>query len=101
VSELAAVGRPALLVPYPHATDDHQTANARAFANAGAGWVVPQPALSPPMLANLLTERLGDPAALVLAVSQARRFARDDAAERLADLVLGLLPGLGGRERAA
>jgi UDP-N-acetylglucosamine--N-acetylmuramyl-(pentapeptide) pyrophosphoryl-undecaprenol N-acetylglucosamine transferase len=101
VSELAAVGRPALLVPYPHATDDHQTANARAFANAGAGWVVPQPALSAPMLANLLSERLGDPAALVLASSQARRFARDDAAERLADIVLGLLPGLGGRERAA
>jgi UDP-N-acetylglucosamine--N-acetylmuramyl-(pentapeptide) pyrophosphoryl-undecaprenol N-acetylglucosamine transferase len=101
VSELAAVGRPALLVPYPHATDDHQTANARAFANAGAGWVVPQTALSAPMLTNLLTERLADSAALGLAAAQARRFARDDAAERLADLVLGLVPGLGGRERAA
>ena len=43
IAELAAVGRPALLVPYPHATDDHQTANARAFAEAGAGWVIPQP----------------------------------------------------------
>ena len=37
IAELAAVGRPALLVPYPHATDDHQTANARAFADAGGG----------------------------------------------------------------
>ena len=42
VAELATVGRPAILVPYPHATDDHQTANAQALADAGGGWVVPQ-----------------------------------------------------------
>lgn len=105
VSELAAAGRPALLVPYPHATDDHQSANARAFAAAGAGWVLPQAALSPPMLANVLAERLADAAGLGLAAAQARRFAIDDAAERLAALVLDLVPGLapgrGGRERAA
>jgi UDP-N-acetylglucosamine--N-acetylmuramyl-(pentapeptide) pyrophosphoryl-undecaprenol N-acetylglucosamine transferase len=101
VSELATVGRPALLVPYPHATDDHQTANARAFANAGAGWLIPQTALSAPMLTNLLVERLADAAGLALAAAQARRFACADAAERLAALVLGLLPGLDHRERAA
>jgi UDP-N-acetylglucosamine--N-acetylmuramyl-(pentapeptide) pyrophosphoryl-undecaprenol N-acetylglucosamine transferase len=101
VSELAAAGRPALLVPYPHATDDHQMANARAFAEGGAGWVVPQPAFSAPMLANLLVERLADPNGLVLAAAQARRFAVDDAADRLAALVLGLTPSLGKRERAA
>jgi UDP-N-acetylglucosamine--N-acetylmuramyl-(pentapeptide) pyrophosphoryl-undecaprenol N-acetylglucosamine transferase len=100
VAELAAVGRPALMVPYPHATDDHQLANARAFADAGAGWVVPQSALSPPMLSNLLVERLADAAGLALAAAQARGFARDDAAERLAALVLGLLPDI-ARERAA
>jgi len=101
VAELAAAGRPALLVPYPHATDDHQTANARAFANAGAGWVIPQSALSPPMLRNLLIERLADAAGLGLAAAQARRFGRDDAAERLAAVILDLLPALGKRERAA
>ncbi len=95
VSELAAAGRPALLVPYPHATDDHQMANARAFAAGGAGWVIPQAALSAPMLTNLLAEHLADGAGLALAAAQARGFARDDAAERLAALVLGLLPSVG------
>ena len=99
VSELAAVGRPAILVPYPYATDDHQNANARAFANAGAGWVVPQSALSAPMLTNLLTERLADAAGLALAAAQARLFGRDDAAERLCDVVLSLLPSLAGDRR--
>ena len=42
VAELAAAGRPAILLPYPHATDDHQTANATAFAGAGAGWLMPE-----------------------------------------------------------
>ena len=101
VAELAAVGRPALLVPYPHATDDHQMANARAFAEAGAGWVLPQPAFSAPMLTNLLAERLTDATALALAAARARGFARDDAAERLAALVLGLVPNIARRERAA
>ncbi|HZB93208.1 MAG TPA: undecaprenyldiphospho-muramoylpentapeptide beta-N-acetylglucosaminyltransferase, partial [Stellaceae bacterium] len=42
MAELAMVGRPAILVPYPHAADDHQTANARALEKAGGAWVVPQ-----------------------------------------------------------
>jgi UDP-N-acetylglucosamine--N-acetylmuramyl-(pentapeptide) pyrophosphoryl-undecaprenol N-acetylglucosamine transferase len=100
VAELAAIGRPALLVPYPHATDDHQAANARALANAGAGWLIPQSALSAAMLTNRLAERLTDAAGLVHAAAQARRFAVDDAAERLAAVVLALVPSV-GRERAA
>jgi UDP-N-acetylglucosamine--N-acetylmuramyl-(pentapeptide) pyrophosphoryl-undecaprenol N-acetylglucosamine transferase len=96
VSELAAIGRPALLVPYPYATDDHQTANARPFADAGAGWLVPQAGLSAAVLSRLLAERLADGAGLALAAAQARRFAVDDAAERLAAIVLALVPGLAG-----
>src|SRR5581483_8946998 len=42
LAALAASGRPAVLVPYPHAADDHQSANAAAFAATGGGWVVPQ-----------------------------------------------------------
>jgi UDP-N-acetylglucosamine--N-acetylmuramyl-(pentapeptide) pyrophosphoryl-undecaprenol N-acetylglucosamine transferase len=90
IAELAVCGRPALLVPYPHATDDHQTANARAFATAGAGWVAAQSALDPASLAPLLAQLLADKAGLVLAAQQARHFGRPDAARHLADLALAL-----------
>ncbi len=90
VAELAAIGRPALLVPYPHATDDHQAANARAFADAGAGWVIPQAGLSAPLLSAILAERLADSAGLGQAAAQARKFGCDDAAERLTAIVLAL-----------
>jgi UDP-N-acetylglucosamine--N-acetylmuramyl-(pentapeptide) pyrophosphoryl-undecaprenol N-acetylglucosamine transferase len=90
VAELAAAGRPALLVPYPHAADDHQTANARAFAAAGGGWVVPQTGLTPAMLARRLERVLDNPAALAAAGRQAAGSGRRDAARDLARLVLDL-----------
>jgi UDP-N-acetylglucosamine--N-acetylmuramyl-(pentapeptide) pyrophosphoryl-undecaprenol N-acetylglucosamine transferase len=101
IAELAVAGRPAILVPYPFATDDHQLANARAVAAAGAGWVVPQAELSAPFLAQLLAARLADPEGLAAAAASARRFARADAAERLAAAVLDLASPPGRRERAA
>ncbi len=88
VAELAAAGRPAILVPYPHATDDHQTANARALADAGGAWVLPQTALSPEALAARLTELLADPAGLARAAAAASAWAIPDAAARLATAVL-------------
>ena len=54
VTEIAAVGAAALLVPYPHAVDDHQTTNARFLADAGGAWVVQQTSLTPQMLAHKL-----------------------------------------------
>jgi UDP-N-acetylglucosamine--N-acetylmuramyl-(pentapeptide) pyrophosphoryl-undecaprenol N-acetylglucosamine transferase len=99
VAELAVAGRPALLVPYPHATDDHQAANARAVADAGAGWVMPQSSLTPAILTERLIELLGDAARLCDAADRAYRFGRDDAAERLAALVAALAGE--ARERAA
>ena len=59
VTELAAVGAASVLVPFPHAVDDHQTTNARFLADAGAGDLVPQPELTPAKLAEILqkTER--------------------------------------------
>lgn len=91
IAELAACGRPAVLVPYPYATDDHQSANARAFAEAGAGWVTPQKALQPEALAGRLLQLFGD-AALASASAAARRFGRPEAARHLADVTLGLIP---------
>jgi UDP-N-acetylglucosamine--N-acetylmuramyl-(pentapeptide) pyrophosphoryl-undecaprenol N-acetylglucosamine transferase len=99
ISELAASGRPALLVPYPHATDEHQAANARAVAEAGAGWVVPQSSLTPPFLSERLTDLLRDGASLTHAAAQARHFGRDDAAERLAALAIALAPLADGAKK--
>lgn len=92
VAELAAAGRPAILVPYPHATDDHQTANAGEFAKAGGGWAVSQTEFTPEALAERLAALLADPPALAGAAAAARRFGRDDAAEHLARLVRELAP---------
>jgi UDP-N-acetylglucosamine--N-acetylmuramyl-(pentapeptide) pyrophosphoryl-undecaprenol N-acetylglucosamine transferase len=87
VAELAVAGRPAILVPLPGAIDDHQTANARALAEAGGAWVVPQPQFTPEFLAERLAQVLADPAGLAEAAVGARSQARADASARLADLV--------------
>jgi UDP-N-acetylglucosamine--N-acetylmuramyl-(pentapeptide) pyrophosphoryl-undecaprenol N-acetylglucosamine transferase len=76
--------------------DDHQTANAGEFAAAGGGWAVPQNALTPASLAERLAALFADPAMLRDAAAAARSFARDDAAEHLAELVQGLVPGRNG-----
>jgi UDP-N-acetylglucosamine--N-acetylmuramyl-(pentapeptide) pyrophosphoryl-undecaprenol N-acetylglucosamine transferase len=92
IAEIAAIGRPALLIPYPHATDDHQTANARAFAEAGGGWVFPQPELRPDTLAPYLENLLGDGAALTTAARCAGSYGRRDATQKLARLAIELEP---------
>jgi UDP-N-acetylglucosamine--N-acetylmuramyl-(pentapeptide) pyrophosphoryl-undecaprenol N-acetylglucosamine transferase len=85
VSELAAAGVPAVLVPYPFAVDDHQTRNARFLAEAGAGVLLPQTELTAERLGRVLTELIGDPAGLRRMAEAARRLARPDAARRVAD----------------
>ncbi|WP_207458296.1 undecaprenyldiphospho-muramoylpentapeptide beta-N-acetylglucosaminyltransferase [Azospirillum sp. SYSU D00513] len=90
VAELTCIGRPALLVPYPHAMDDHQTANARQLAAVGAAWLIPQPDFTAETLAERLTGLLSDPAALAHAARAAHGWGSDDAAVRLADAVVEL-----------
>ncbi|MCS6853523.1 MAG: undecaprenyldiphospho-muramoylpentapeptide beta-N-acetylglucosaminyltransferase [Elioraea sp.] len=92
VAELACAGRPAILIPYPHATDDHQSANARAFVAGGAAEAFAQSALTPAALAERLVALLGDPARLVAMAEAARRLARPEAARDLAAAVLALVP---------
>jgi UDP-N-acetylglucosamine--N-acetylmuramyl-(pentapeptide) pyrophosphoryl-undecaprenol N-acetylglucosamine transferase len=87
VSELAVVGRPALLVPLPGAIDDDQTANARALADAGGAWLMPQPGFTPAALAERLTALFGEPAALPAAAARAAACGNPTAAAALADLV--------------
>ncbi len=90
LAELAAIGRPAILIPLPAATDDHQTPNADVFANAGAGWRVPQDQLTPQFLAAMLEQAFALPEDLAKRAAAARSLARPDAAARLADVVEGL-----------
>jgi UDP-N-acetylglucosamine--N-acetylmuramyl-(pentapeptide) pyrophosphoryl-undecaprenol N-acetylglucosamine transferase len=97
VAELAAVGRPALVIPYPFATDDHQTANARAFSNAGGGWMIPQSGLTATTLAARLEDLLADNAVLANTARHAWEFGRRDAARQLAQLALSLERGRTGR----
>jgi UDP-N-acetylglucosamine--N-acetylmuramyl-(pentapeptide) pyrophosphoryl-undecaprenol N-acetylglucosamine transferase len=99
IAELAAIGRPALLIPYPFATDDHQTANARSFAEAGGGWVVAQPELRPDTLALRLEGLLDDSAALTTAAERAARFGRRDAAQELARLAIEIERGTAAGSR--
>ncbi len=89
IAELASARRPAILVPFPHATDDHQTANARALVNVEAGWLIPQSDLTPEALAGQLETLLNTPARLQSAAARAGDLAPGDAAGRLADLVCG------------
>ncbi|HLO74969.1 MAG TPA: undecaprenyldiphospho-muramoylpentapeptide beta-N-acetylglucosaminyltransferase [Magnetospirillum sp.] len=92
VAELTALGRPAILVPYPHAIDDHQTANARAVDEAGGAWLMPQPAFTSDALASRLESLFTQPGTLARAAGCARAAGRPDAAALLADLVAAL-PG--------
>ncbi len=87
VAELAAAGRPGLLVPYPAATDDHQTANAQRLAEAGGGWVMTQPSLTPEHLAERLESLFANPALLARASRCAQAYGRERAASALADVV--------------
>jgi UDP-N-acetylglucosamine--N-acetylmuramyl-(pentapeptide) pyrophosphoryl-undecaprenol N-acetylglucosamine transferase len=88
VAELTVVGRPAILVPYRYAADDHQTANARALDAAGAAWVMPESLFVPTALTERLAALMTAPAALAQIASRAYALGRPEAAERLADLVL-------------
>ena len=99
VAELAAAGRPAILIPYPHATDDHQTANAAAFCGGGGGWLMPEADAAPARLAERLASLLAHPGALALSAAAARNFGLRDAASRLADLAEELAPANGARPR--
>ena len=84
VSELAAAGVAAVLVPYPHAVDDHQTANARLLSDAGAAELLPQTQLNPATLSARLERLLGDRDRLRAMAEAARRCAMPEADARIA-----------------
>ena len=86
VSEIAVIGRPALLVPYPHALDHDQAANAAALAVAGGAEVHPQSTLSPEVIAGLVGGLMDDPGRLATMAAAAKSAGKPNAARLLADL---------------
>lgn len=87
MAELTAMGRPAILVPFEAAMDDHQAANAAEFARAGAGHMIREGELSAQLLSGHLAGFMGSSETLVACAAAARRLGHPDAATRLADLV--------------
>ena len=83
VSELSAAGLAGLLVPFPHAVDDHQTANARFLADRGAAILLPQLELTPEKLASLI--RSLERGALLAMAEKAKALGKPDAARIVAD----------------
>ncbi len=84
IFEIAAHGRPAILVPYPHAAGDHQAGNARWMADAGAAVVVPDEELTPARLRAEVDGLLADPERLAAMGRASAALARPDAAQRIA-----------------
>ena len=90
LAELAAAGRPALLVPFPLATDDHQRRNAEIFARAGAAEVLLEREVTPEVLLARLVGLLGEGARLREMAARARGLARPEAVERIGRLAADL-----------
>ncbi|MGH8933246.1 MAG: undecaprenyldiphospho-muramoylpentapeptide beta-N-acetylglucosaminyltransferase [Egibacteraceae bacterium] len=88
IAELTVMGLPSVLVPYPHATADHQTANARALQRAGASVTIPDHALDGDELARTVNGLLVDPGALEVMATAARHLGRPGAADALARVLL-------------
>ncbi len=86
--EIAAAGRPAILIPYPYATADHQSANAAYMRDAGAATVILDAELTPPRLAQEVGSLLADPTHLAEMARASRALARPEAAHEIAGEVL-------------
>jgi len=93
VTELAVIGRPSIMVPFPYALDHDQAENARTLAEAGGGTVIRQDDLTPERLAAEIATRAAEPDRLAETAAAARGVGRPDAVSRLADLVLAVASG--------
>ena len=89
IAEITAIGRASVLVPYPYATDDHQTGNARAVADAGGAIIVPDGELDTPRFAEAVLSLVSDAAARGRMAEAAARLGHRDATQRVASVVLG------------
>ncbi|MEL0107135.1 MAG: undecaprenyldiphospho-muramoylpentapeptide beta-N-acetylglucosaminyltransferase [Rhodospirillales bacterium] len=91
VAEITAIGRPAIMVPYPYAVDDHQTANAHAIDEEGGGWLMPEQSFTPDSLVERLNALFGYPTALENAAACSLAIGRPEAAQTFADVVCNVM----------
>jgi UDP-N-acetylglucosamine--N-acetylmuramyl-(pentapeptide) pyrophosphoryl-undecaprenol N-acetylglucosamine transferase len=95
IAELTAIGRPSILVPFPHGHAGEQTANAEAIAEAGGAWLIPEQAFTAEALAVRLESLMTLPSTLTKTAAAARAWGTINAADNLADCVCDII-GLGG-----
>jgi UDP-N-acetylglucosamine--N-acetylmuramyl-(pentapeptide) pyrophosphoryl-undecaprenol N-acetylglucosamine transferase len=93
VAELAALGKPAILVPYPHATGDHQRKNAQWMVDGGAAVLVDDAALSGPLLERLVAQLLGAPERVAGMAAASAALGRPNAAQRVVDELEQIMEG--------
>jgi len=91
VAEVTVIGRPTILVPYPYAIDDHQSHNAHALDEVGAGWLMPESSFTPAALAERLSSLISMPTLLQKAASSAKLAGTPDASKKLADMAENIL----------
>ena len=91
VSEIAVVGVPAIFIPYPHAVDDHQTANATYLSDAGAAYLLPQAKATAEACADILSCLNDDRTSLVNMAKKANMLAKPEATKQLWQVCLGVL----------
>jgi len=91
IAELTALGKPAVLVPYPYAADDHQRKNAESLVSRGAALMILDRELTAPNLAQAIEALRTDPHALAKMAEAARALGKPDAADRVVDVCLALL----------
>ncbi|MEO0914610.1 MAG: UDP-N-acetylglucosamine--N-acetylmuramyl-(pentapeptide) pyrophosphoryl-undecaprenol N-acetylglucosamine transferase, partial [Pseudomonadota bacterium] len=87
IADLTVIGRPAILIPYPHATGDHQTANAKGLVEAGGAFMIPESGLTAEVLSGHIAAILAEPEGANAAAAASVKLGKPDAAEMLADLV--------------
>ncbi|NKB54884.1 MAG: undecaprenyldiphospho-muramoylpentapeptide beta-N-acetylglucosaminyltransferase [Alphaproteobacteria bacterium] len=100
IAELTTAGRPAILVPYPHAIDDHQTANAARLCDSGGAWLMPDADFTAETLSVRLASLFSMDTTLMMAARCATQIGMPEATERLADVVAGVLSTNGNGQDA-
>jgi UDP-N-acetylglucosamine--N-acetylmuramyl-(pentapeptide) pyrophosphoryl-undecaprenol N-acetylglucosamine transferase len=94
VTELMALGRPSILIPYPFAMDDHQTVNANILAQSGGGMAAPEKSLTPERIAEMISDLASNPSQLTQMAQSAKALGQPGATVKLADCVEALANGM-------